>query len=108
MGSFPLTVEAVDANGLPSTAVLTLELEAPALTIEQLASPFLLTGPALTDDQINFLNLQGNGVAPYDIGDFRAWVLADPTLPFSADVDGVYRRTVVIGSSSWKTEGVRR
>lgn len=108
MGSFPITVEAVDANGLPSTAVLSLELEAPVLTIEQLASPFLLTGPALTDDQINFLNLQGNGVAPYDIGDFREWVLADPSLPFSAGVDGVFRRTIVIGSSSTADEGTKR
>lgn len=105
MGSFPVTVQAVDASGLPSSAVLTVELTAPALTIEQLASPFLLTGPSLTDDQLNFLNLQGNGVAPYDIGDFREWVLADPTLPFSADVDGVYRRTIVIGSAASPPEG---
>lgn len=98
LGPFPITVEAVDANGLPSTATITLDLEAPTLSIEQLASPFLLSGPPLTDDQLNFLNLQGNGVAPYDIGDFREWVLADPTLPFSADVGAVYRRTIVIGS----------
>ncbi len=108
MGSFPVTVEAVDANGLPSTALLTLALAAPVLSIEQLASPFLLSGPALTDDQINFLNLQGNGVAPYDIGDFREWVLADPSLPFSADVDGVHRRTIVIGAAQADAAGSRR
>lgn len=97
-GSFALAVEAVDAIGLPATGTVTLDLVAPELSIEQLTSTFLLSGPELTDAQINFLNLQGNGVAPYDVGDFRAWVLAHPDLPFSAEIDPVHRRTIIIGS----------
>lgn len=97
-GQVPLELEAVDAIGLLATGGVTLDLRSPEITIEQLASPFLLTGPPLTAAQINFLNRQGNGVAPYDIGDFRAWVLGDATLPLSADVqDGVFRRSVVVG-----------
>lgn len=96
MGSFPVTLEAVDARGLPASTTVEVRVSAPALTIEQLTSPFLLSGEPLTDAQINFLNLQGNGIAPYDIGDFRAWVLADPTLPLSGAVQGVVRRTLVL------------
>ena len=100
LGTFALTLEAVDAIGLPGTGTVTLELVAPELSIEQLASPFLLTGPQLTSAQINFLNRQGNRVAPYDIGDFRQWVLSDPTLPLSASMgDGVFRRTVIVGTT---------
>lgn len=84
LGSFALTLEATDGLGLPGTGALTLDLTAPTIPIEQLASTFLLSGPELSGAQINFLNLQGNGVAPYDIGDFRAWVLANPSLPLSA------------------------
>lgn len=98
-GSFQITVEAVDAVGLPATGTVVLDLLEPELSIEQLTSTFLLSGPELTDDQINFLNLQGNRVAPYDVGDFRAWVLDHPTLPFSAETGAVHRRTVVIGST---------
>jgi len=107
-GQVPLELEAVDAIGLPATGVVTLDLRAPEIAIEQLAAPFLLTGPPLSDAQINFLNRQGNGVAPYDIGDFRAWVLANPTLPLSADVrDGVFRRSVIVGVSGSEGDAVR-
>ncbi|NIR36318.1 MAG: hypothetical protein GWO22_10025, partial [Actinobacteria bacterium] len=86
LGRFDVTVQAVDASGLPASADIALDFLPPSLSIEQLVSPFLLSGPPLTDEEINFLNRQGNRVAPYDVGDFRAWVLADPTLPLSAEV----------------------
>jgi M6 family metalloprotease-like protein len=96
LGRVVLTFDAVDAIGLSTTGVITLDLVAPLIPIEQLTSIFLLTGPPLSTAQINFLNRQGNGVGPYEVGDFRAWVLANPTLPLSAAFQSVHRETVVI------------
>lgn len=97
LGTFPITVEAIDAIGLPATGVLTLSLTKPAISLEQLTSTFLLSGPPLTPVLINFLNWQGNRVAPYDIGDFRAWMLANPAMPLSADLtDGRLERTIIL------------
>ena len=104
-GRFDVTVEATDAQGLPASAVLSLDLVDPGFSLEQLASPFLLSGPELTIDEISFLNQEGNRVAPYDIGDFRARVLEDPELPLSLDVgEAVYRRTVVIAGDGGRAE----
>lgn len=100
-GVFDVTFEAVDAIGLPTSGSITLDFGRPSLSIEQLASPFLLSGPDLTDAQLTFLDRQGNTIAPYDIGDFRAWVLSDPTLPLSADTGArVHRRTIVVGATA--------
>ena len=85
MGTFPITIEAIDAIGLPAVGGVTLEVLAPMIPIEQLASPFLLSGPPLEPAQLTFLSYQGNRVAGYDLGDFRAWVLANPGLPIVAN-----------------------
>lgn len=94
LGAVTLTLQATDGIGLPATGDVTVEITSPDLPIDQLASPFLLSGTALSDAQINFLNRQGNGIAPYDIGDFRAWVLANPSLPLSAELASVHRATI--------------
>ncbi len=86
LGTFPVTVEATDALGLTATATVTLDVGPPAFPIGQLASTFLLGGPPLSAVQLNFLDRQGNGDGVYDLGDFRAWVLANPSLPLSADL----------------------
>lgn len=86
LGAFPVTVEATDDDGLTATATLTLEVGPPSIPIEQLASPFLLSGPALSGAQADFLDQQGNVDGAYDLGDFRAWVLANPSLPLSAEL----------------------
>lgn len=83
-GDFSVTLMAVDALGLPATGTLTLQLSDPTIAIESLTQPFLLTGPPLAGPELTFLNAQGNGTAGYDVGDFRAWVLAHPQLPLSA------------------------
>lgn len=98
-GRFVLEVEAIDALGLPATGTITLDFTEPTIPIEQLASSFLLSGPALTDPLISFLNFRGNRAGAYDVGDFRAWVLGRPELPLSADLgDPVLRRTLTVGS----------
>jgi hypothetical protein len=77
--------------------VVSLEVGVPQIPIGALASSFLLSGPELTPVQLAFLDRQGNSMAGYDIGDFRAWVLANPTLPLSASLAGpAAPRTVVL------------
>ncbi len=83
-GTFPLQLRVRDSIGLTAQGTLALQVDAPALTVAALASPFLLTGPTLTPEQRRFLDHQGNGDTNYDLGDFRAWVLANPGLPLSA------------------------
>lgn len=86
LGTFPFSVEATDALGLTGTAGVTLDVLTPSLSIEQLGSRFLLTGPALDGVQATFLDRQGNRDGAYDLGDFRSWLLAHPELPLSAGV----------------------
>jgi hypothetical protein len=96
VGVFDLTLQAVDGIGLPATAPVSLNLVDPEIAIEALASPFLLTGVTLSAAQRTLLNVQGNGVGSYDIGDFRAWVLAHPSLPLSAGIQAVLVPTTVV------------
>jgi len=84
VGSYPVTVQASDALGLTATGTLTLDVGEPVLAVDALASTFLLGGPALTAIQEAFLDRQGNSSGAFDLGDFRAWVLAHPSLPLSA------------------------
>jgi M6 family metalloprotease-like protein len=86
LGTYPLTVRATDAIGLTATATLTLDVARPSIPIAELASAFLLGGPALDPVEAAFLDRQGNGDGTYDLGDFRAWVLANPSLPLSAEL----------------------
>jgi hypothetical protein len=83
-GSFPLRLRVRDALGLTTQGTVTLDVQTPVIAVAQLASPFLLTGPALTSEQRLFLDRQGNRDQSYDLGDFRAWVLANPGLPMTA------------------------
>ncbi len=85
-GTFPLQLKVKDSIGLTAEGTLALQVDAPVLTVAALASPFLLTGPTLTAEQQRFLDRQGNNDTHYDLGDFRAWVLANPGLPLSAQV----------------------
>ena len=85
-GTFPLQLRVRDALGLSTEGTVTLDVQKPVIPLPQLASPFLLTGTALTNDQKLFLDRQGNHDLNYDLGDFRAWVLANPDLPMTAAV----------------------
>ena len=103
-----MTFEATDANDLPATGAVTLEIASPDIPIDALTSPFLLTGPTLTEEQLGFLDYQGNGVAGYDIGDFRAWVLAHPGLPLSAVFEASPGPRTVVIPMRLATEGRSR
>ena len=77
---------AQDALGLEGEGTVTFEVTWPEVTIAQLASDFLMVGPTLTASMRGFLDSQGNGDGEYDLGDFRAWILAHPELPLSAEI----------------------
>jgi M6 family metalloprotease-like protein len=94
-GSFQVTVEATDGIGLTDQASIDLQVADPALPIEGLAERFLLSGPPLDYLQEAYVDHQGNGNGAYDLGDFRAWVLAHPDLPMSASIVASPRASIV-------------
>jgi hypothetical protein len=85
-GAFPVTVEAEDSIGLTVQAQVDFGVTEPTLAWSELASRFLLEGPALGQLREGYVDHHGNGDGIYDLGDFRAWVLAHPSLPLSAAV----------------------
>jgi hypothetical protein len=95
LGMFSLVVEATDALGLTGTATVTLNVTAPSFSIDLLAAAFLLGGPQLDSAQAVFLDRQGNANDAYDLGDFRAWILANPMLPLSAALSPVVEERLV-------------
>jgi M6 family metalloprotease-like protein len=100
VGRFPLTVQAIDALGLPATGQVTLDFVLPAIPLERAATPFLLVGEPLTGAEMDFLDRQGNRGNSYDVGDFRAWALASPAAPLSfSATERVHRGTITLGRS---------
>jgi M6 family metalloprotease-like protein len=83
LGTFPIGLRATDALGLADSATLTLDVGEPSFAIGELAASFLLSGAALDPLEEAFLDRQGNRLGAFDLGDFRAWVLAHPSLPLS-------------------------
>ena len=68
--------------------------------------PFLFNGATLQAAEINFLVRQGNQAPGYDIGDFRAWVLSDASLPLALDVGReTVRLTVRLETTSTPRDG---
>lgn len=88
-GSFPLALRVTDAIGLQADLSLEVEVVDPPLSVQTLASPFLLSGSPLTSDQQVYLDRAGNDNGAYDLGDFRAFVLRNPSLPSSDRAGGV-------------------
>jgi M6 family metalloprotease-like protein len=85
-GSFRLSVEVTDGIGLRVEGSFTLQVDDAVIPVSALASRFLGTGPPLTLAQARYLDRRGNNDGVYDLGDFRAWVLAHPGLPLTAPV----------------------
>jgi M6 family metalloprotease-like protein len=93
-GTFPLTVRAVDATGLSANADVEIRVTPPLIEVEALVGPFLLTAAAPSATQLQYLDRAGNRNGVYDLGDLRAFVLANPGLPMSARDRGVLRGVV--------------
>jgi M6 family metalloprotease-like protein len=94
-GAFPVTVEAADGLGLTDQASIDFQVADPTLSIEALAARFVLSGAAIDALQEAYVDYQGNGNGAYDLGDFRAWVLAHPSLPMSASIVASPRASIV-------------
>jgi hypothetical protein len=58
----------------------------------------------LSDAQKTFFDFSGNGDGSYDVGDFRAYLLANPNLPESAVLVRSLRITVPLGGVEWSRE----
>lgn len=99
-GGFSLTVRAVDSSGLSATAEVQIGVTPPVIGIEALVGPFLLTGAAPSSPQVQYLDRAGNRNGVYDLGDLRAFVLANPGLPMSAQDRGVLRGVVPLPPAS--------
>lgn len=96
-GSFPLSLEVTDGLGLVARGDVVVQVDDAVIPTASLASKFLLTGPALTAAQSAYVDRRGNGDGTYDLGDFRAWVLAHPGLSLTEPMRALVapRRVVV-------------
>jgi hypothetical protein len=94
VGEFPITVRAVDGRGLRSEHVLTIQVDEPAIGAEALTGPLLGSPGALSDIQTEFLDRTGNDNGLYDLGDFRSFLLRNPGLPMSADLQSLVRTLI--------------
>ena len=104
-GTFPVTFHVRDAIGLAGDVSLDLVVMDPILSIERLASPFLLSGSGLDFNQRTYLDRSGNANGAYDLGDFRAFFLRNPDLPTSGNVQGVIELLVPLGNMKAVGEG---
>jgi Putative Ig domain len=93
-GDFPLTVQAVDAAGLVATGSLTLAVTRPAVGVQALVGTFLGNPTALNELQTLYLDRAGNRNGSYDLGDLRAFFLANRDLPMTAEQQAIVRTLV--------------
>ncbi|MSR22801.1 MAG: M6 family metalloprotease domain-containing protein [Gemmatimonadetes bacterium] len=96
-GAFPLRILARDGIGLAARRGFVLHIAPPNIGIDALVGPFLATGAEPSALQTSFLDRWGNGSGAYDIGDFRAFILAHPALPASAREAELVRIFVPLG-----------
>jgi hypothetical protein len=96
-GTYPLSFSVRDAIGLEADLSLDLVVVDPEISIERLASPFLLTGETLDFNQKTYLDREGNRNSAYDLGDFRAFFLRNPDLPVSGDLREIIELLVPMG-----------
>ena len=104
-GNFPMTFHVVDGIGLEGDLSLELEIVDPVISIERLASPFLLSGTVVDFNQKAYLDREGNANGVYDLGDFRAFYLRNPNLPRTGDLQGIIELLVPMGELNPTTSG---
>ncbi len=97
LGTFPLVFNARDAIGLQADLSLDLVVVDPEISVERLASPFLLSGADLDFNQKTYLDREGNRNGAYDLGDFRAFFLRNPDLPRTGDLREILEILIPMG-----------
>ena len=80
MGDFDVSVQATDAIGLSDSVDVAITVGPPDVGLQVMAEPFMSVG-VVNSALETFLDSQGDGDGTYDLGDFRAWVLANPNHP---------------------------
>jgi len=104
-GNFPVTFHVRDAIGLEGNLSLDLVVVDPVISIERLASPFLLSGVGMDFNQKAYLDREGNANGVYDLGDFRAFYLRNPNLPRTGDMQGLIELLVPMGALNGQGSG---
>ena len=94
-GTFPLQVSVTDALGLQASGTITLTVVTPMIATSALAASFLHQTDVLSFAQKRYLDRSGNGNGDYDLGDFRAYVIANPAAPATGSAVVAPRETVV-------------
>ncbi len=108
VGEFPLEIRATDAVGLTEAFSFHLEVTEPEVELGTLLGPFLGLGAVPQATLQQFLDRRGNENGQYDLGDFRAYVLAHPELPVSGIFEGVPPDGPAPSSSEVPPESPRR
>lgn len=96
-GTFPLSFNVRDAIGLEAGLSMELTVVDPVISIERLASPFLLSGAPLDFNEKTYLDREGNRNGVYDLGDFRAFFLRNPNAPMTGDMQEIIELLVPMG-----------
>lgn len=107
-GSYPLSLSVRDGIGLSGTLTVEVKVVDPVIPLEILTSPFLLTGLELELNQRIYLDRNGNRNGSYDLGDLRAFVLANPDLPISAAMVPVLEKLIPMGDMRALSVGGKR
>jgi len=80
-GAFPIELTVRDDIGLEASGTVTLMVTPAVFGTNDLAAQFLLGPGGLDAGQQRYLDLGGNRSGAYDLGDFRAYLLAHPSAP---------------------------
>jgi M6 family metalloprotease-like protein len=88
MGDFTIDVRVTSATESDSTS-LTLHVVAPALALDSVVNQLLELSTPLSDDDLRYLDLQGNNNEEFDLGDFVAWIESTGGAVSAADVAAV-------------------
>jgi hypothetical protein len=74
------TIVELNASGIPAPGVSETGLRLTDIGQEDVVDEILLQSSAVTDDQLYFLDVIGNNEGTFDIGDFRAFLIANGTV----------------------------
>ena len=72
-GDFPITVR-VESGSEADTTSFTLKVVPPVLAVDSVVNELLEISQPLTDDELIYLDLQGNNNQQLDLGDFVEWM----------------------------------
>ncbi len=115
LGTYRFSLSAADGAGRQLVAEFELMVNAPIIPISELVALFVGQPDPLTPALREFMDRQGNRNTFYDIGDFRAYLQANPNLPSTSAEPSLTRIRIHPGGAvldrgavSGSTRGGRR